>query len=67
MKHEPTLNIVGGDYVYVPVKGLNTAEVRWTVIDWLEGYDSQGWYTMGGHGVYFQFVKDAEWFTLRWG
>lgn len=35
-------------------------------IRWLNEYDSNGFYSLGGHCVWFDNEKDALMFVLRW-
>ena len=34
--------------------------------DWLDNHESDGVYSVGGHGFYFELEEDAAYFALRW-
>ena len=56
------------DSIYVSLVGSpwNPWERRAPVIAWLNEYEGQGCYYVGGNGIYFDQHEDAVMFKLRW-
>ena len=36
------------------------------ILEWLDNYQSDGQYWLGGSGVYFEINEDCTMFVLRW-
>ena len=56
------------DLVYVTLIGSqsNAWDRRAPIIEWLNEYEGQGSYYVGGNGIYFDQHEDAVMFKLKW-
>ena len=54
--------------VYVTLVGTSwyTPGYRAALIEWLNEYEGQGSYYLGGNGIYFDQHEDAVMFKLKW-
>lgn len=64
MKYEPTINF-DIEYTYIVMPSLKFGAHN-DLVKWLNDFDSNGTYSIGGFGVYFSNADDATAFALRW-
>lgn len=64
MRHEATIDF-NTDYTYIVTPSLKFG-AHYDLIKWLNDFDSDGTYSVGGFGVYFSNADDATAFALRW-